>query len=258
LDKIKKNNEKFKNTNIEIKIYEILGIKKFKKCVFFLEKLIHFKDKGENINYHIENGKLENTDDFIKYLFYNGSIHVRNATFLSIAFLAKVIFFNNTSVMFHCLSIFIGMLITKDLYCVMLQRYNFIRIKKTLEKKKKYVDNKVEKDSQKIFNNLKEDSKILTISDNEKNDDIKLIEELQLYFKNISDAIITENDLDKLNRIKEIMLIYNDIRSNNICESTDIEKDDLNIEVDKETQNKEIQKLFYLNKKRRDINEWIR
>ena len=32
---------------VETKIYELLGIKKFKKAVFKLEKIIHRKDKGK-------------------------------------------------------------------------------------------------------------------------------------------------------------------------------------------------------------------
>ena len=44
-----------KNQKFEVKIYELLGIKLFKKAVFKLEKIIHRKDGKKNINYHIKN-----------------------------------------------------------------------------------------------------------------------------------------------------------------------------------------------------------
>ena len=50
----------------------------FRKLVFALQRLIHRKDKGHNINYHIPHQDIESFDAFDKYLFYNGAIHVRN------------------------------------------------------------------------------------------------------------------------------------------------------------------------------------
>lgn len=49
----------------EEKIYELLGIKLFKKAVFKLEKIIHRKDKGKNINYHIKKAdSVESVNSF--------------------------------------------------------------------------------------------------------------------------------------------------------------------------------------------------
>ena len=52
------NNTNTKKLKIEKKIYELLGIKVFRKLVFMLEKFLHIKDKKKNINYHLKQKNL--------------------------------------------------------------------------------------------------------------------------------------------------------------------------------------------------------
>ena len=114
---------------VEKHIYELLGIRKFQKMTFILEKIVHRNDNGYNENYHFK--KVRNQVDiqkFIKYLFYNGIIHIRNLFFISVFLTVKI--------MLKWLSWFdsiIILLALKDIYCVMLQRYNYIRIKNYIE-----------------------------------------------------------------------------------------------------------------------------
>ena len=64
--------------NSELRIYEMLGIKHFRRLVFQLERFLHRKDRQQNLNYHIASYDPIAIKKFIKYLFYNGAIHVRN------------------------------------------------------------------------------------------------------------------------------------------------------------------------------------
>lgn len=116
---------------IEMKLYEFLGVKIFQKMVFGLEKIVHRKDGGTNENYHFrgERTKSSVADDFTKYLFYNGSIHVKNCVFISCWFLVKILILHS----WNFGSWIMLILLIKDLYCVMLQRYNYLRIR-TLKK----------------------------------------------------------------------------------------------------------------------------
>ncbi len=57
--------------SFEQRVYEMLGIKFFRKLVFRLERLIHKNDHGRNTNYHIASFEVTETEAFIKYLFYN-------------------------------------------------------------------------------------------------------------------------------------------------------------------------------------------
>lgn len=119
-----------KKYEIESKIYEFLGIKLFKKAVFKLEKIIHKKDGKKNINYHIKNSiNKQSVDDFKKYLYYNGTIHIRNLLFDIPAVILTIVSKFNPLII-----TIIFLWLIKDVYCIMLQRYNWIKIK-YLEKK---------------------------------------------------------------------------------------------------------------------------
>ena len=43
---------------LELKIYEFLGVKQFKKAVFMLEKTVHLSYIRNNIKYNIKNSKI--------------------------------------------------------------------------------------------------------------------------------------------------------------------------------------------------------
>lgn len=109
---------------LELKIYEFLGVKQFKKAVFMLEKIIHKRDKGKNINYHIKNSNdRESVDSFKKYLYYNGFIHTKNLI-TGIPIIVFAILCGQNLLFLIPLILFL----IKDVYCVMLQRYNWLKI----------------------------------------------------------------------------------------------------------------------------------
>lgn len=130
---------------MESRIYELLGIKYFKQLTFKLEKIIHKKDKGQNKNYHLKGNGLEAIENFRKYLYYNGFIHVKNSVFLIIG----LIILGLTVGVNYYLIPFILLLI-KDLYCVMLQRYNWIKLNEYKEKLEQRENRKVLKEANKI------------------------------------------------------------------------------------------------------------
>ena len=133
-----------KGQKIETKVYELLGVKLFKKATFKLEEIIHRKDKGKNINYHIKNSySIESVNDFKKFLYYNGTIHVKNVIVGSAILLTLILFFNNPIAIVP-----ISILTIKDLYCIMLQRYNWIKIndfeERLTSRKEKKINKKIE------------------------------------------------------------------------------------------------------------------
>ena len=112
-----------KSRKIEIKVYELLGVKLFRKAAFRLEKIVHRKDKGKNTNYHIQKNEVNSLGEFKKYLYYNGAIHTSNLI-RGIPLLALMFLLN-----FKTLSIIVlSALLLKDAYCVMLQRYNWLKL----------------------------------------------------------------------------------------------------------------------------------
>lgn len=133
-----------KKEKIEVKIYKKIGIEKFKKLTLYLEKKIHKKDKGQNINYHPKKLTKGSIKKFRKFFYYNGFIHSRNLIF-GVPLLIVMIIFKLNPIFITFLSLWL----LKDAYCVMLQRYNWIK----LSEKERLIK---EKQDIKIVNNCRQ------------------------------------------------------------------------------------------------------
>ena len=132
-----------KGKNIELKIYELLGVKIFRKMAFGLRDKIWIlytlkmsKEERKDYLYHTASnynlGKVNSLEDikkFKKELFTNAAIHIW-ALSLCIPTSLKVIA-GTASLLTTIFNLF---LIGLNLYCVMLQRYNGIRINQLIEK----------------------------------------------------------------------------------------------------------------------------
>ena len=178
---------------LELQIYELLGIKKFQKLTFLLEKIIHRNDSGYNENYHLKKKYYNrNVQDFKKFLFYNGGIHIRNILFIISIILIKKIF--------KCIAwfdFFLIILAVKDIYCVMLQRYNYIRIQNCIELQNKAKERRINKRTEKIK------------SDISKNYDLKNytqdINFINLFMKKLSANELIEFKEEDITSLRRIM-----------------------------------------------------
>ena len=132
-----------KDKSIEMKLYELLGIKVFKKIAFFVRDILTlpltFKMPNEEIkkslyntssNYNIGKAKsLEDIKKFKKQLFKNAGIHI----FALLAFLPSFIkIILGTASLSTTIIVLPAMVM--NIYCIMLQRYNCIRINQLIEK----------------------------------------------------------------------------------------------------------------------------
>lgn len=124
-----------KNKNLEMKIYELLGIKIFRKMVFSLAYIINLpkkrkmtKEEWENYNNKTSNyniGKVKDLDDVKKYkkqMYLNASIH------------ALGLFLCIVDLLLGGFDVFFIIMTLINAYCVMLQRYNIIRLNKVIKK----------------------------------------------------------------------------------------------------------------------------
>lgn len=190
--------EKKKGEDLELKIYNALGVKNFRNLAFKLEKLIHIKDKKKNINYHINDCKdLVSIDKFKKYLYYNGFIHVKNLIFGSVG-LALMIILNASVVPVIALST----LLLKDAYCVMLQRYNWIRITRHEEKLKARERKRIDK----VKSNIDKEKVEEVIINNKVNREelIREIQALRNYLKSCNKGV--EEVGPSLDSIQEMLV----------------------------------------------------
>lgn len=185
-----------KKGDVELKIYELLGVKYFRFLVFKLEKIIHHKDKMKNINYHVKKINIDEITSFKKYLYYNGYIHVRNLIFLFIILLISLNFIN----LFFLIVIVLELI--KNAYCVMLQRYNYIRINQIIQKKKEFISRKNQNREKNLMQeelSLKLDNSIM----------FNQLEELKHFFEGQENVILTDKYRETLLILKRYLDCYN-------------------------------------------------
>lgn len=127
------------NEKRELKFYEAIGVKKFKKIILkIFDSILLIGESKERIykyrtNYHIGKvGGLENIKRYKKWLWFNALIHI--SCFFSINFSVLELIKNSGS-LFNIIWLLILDII--NVYCVMLQRYNCIRINRLVKKHEK-------------------------------------------------------------------------------------------------------------------------
>ena len=120
-----KNDTPSKLNRIELRVYELLGIKLFRKAILLFEKIRHLRDGNRNENYHPKNTSLATLDSFSGYLIYNSLFHI-----VSIALV--IVYFAITIAMqlrYLGIDILMYIVVVFDLYCLMLQRYIYLKFK---------------------------------------------------------------------------------------------------------------------------------
>lgn len=188
-----------KKEEIEVKIYKKIGIEKFKKLTLYLEKKIHKKDKGQNINYHPKKLTKGSIKKFRKFFYYNGFIHSRNLIF-GVPLLIVMIIFKLNPIFITFLSLWL----LKDVYCVMLQRYNWIETNETLKRIVSIEQEKIE--DRKKDCNIEKLKEILKEKNIDKEECIKKIEDLKNVISDENDKIIEfDNSLEV---IEELLTCY--------------------------------------------------
>lgn len=69
--------EYLKKKNItEMRMYELLGIKWFRKNILLFERIKHAKNGGKNENYHPQDTSCTTLQRFSGYLIYNSIFHI--------------------------------------------------------------------------------------------------------------------------------------------------------------------------------------
>ncbi len=110
----------FRKRGWEKSFYEKIGVRKLKECILRCTLLLPKAGLRDKTSYFLKRGNgLQDLKDHKKYLWYNGLFH-------GIAFVS-----------FVCASMPIFLLVPlliSQAYLVMIQRYNYIRIKEAVEK----------------------------------------------------------------------------------------------------------------------------
>ena len=200
-----------KSKNIEMRIYELLGVKIFRRIAFAIRDnlwtLSNLKMPKEERKYYLYHtasnynlGKVKSLEDikkFKKLLYLNAGVHIFGLS-LCIPFVLKIVggtaYLSTTIITFTCIGI--------NLYCIMLQRYNNIRInqiikkmtpryerqKDTIKEELKQEDSLFEDHTYKIVNKKEKETNI-SFNDLITNATIEQLIQYREYLKKFSQAI---------------------------------------------------------------------
>lgn len=181
--------------NVELRVYKIFGVCYFQKLVFLLEKFIHRKDGKKNQNYHFTLSSINPMEHFVRFLFFNGSIHFRNICLFAIYCVIKKFYFS-----FYWYDAVFLVLFVKDIYCIMLQRYNYLRmIKANLQwerRRKKNINKRIDE----LLPVFQENYDISNV-----NQDLELIHRINVAIENKSVVFLNEEDEVILKRLMDVM-----------------------------------------------------
>lgn len=246
-----------KINDIEKKFYEILGVKLFKKIVMFIYDIIakiislslpkqyrkaFLKSKGTT-NYTIGSIKsLDNIKKFKKELLFNGFVHICGAI-IALSFLGESILNKTPSILPIALnSTFLGI----NIYCVMLQRYNYIRIKKVIEKAKP----KYEEQKEKIREDLRKRDKYLLDKEFQKHA-YKIVTKRKEKEFNLEEKM-AKADIEQLKLYRQILETLDYMKEDAFDDENLINDEQIDLSVEL-SNNKTFKLEIYNNKKNRKL-----
>ena len=117
----------------EKKLYELLGVKLFKRIILKSEEFRHLKDNSYNINYHIKDIAVSSINMFYGYILYNATWHIISVILITICY----ILYRAINAQYVVFDILIILLLLFNAYCIMLQRYIYIKLQSNVEKRKR-------------------------------------------------------------------------------------------------------------------------
>lgn len=121
---------------MEMKLYEKLGVLYWKKFVLWVSVLgVRNPNDRKGTNYYLKDLSLKSVKDFRKWLWFNALVHIFGFMYSAIWIIYIIINIHLYSFYASILFIIIHIIfLILNLYCIMLQRYNYLRIKKVLKR----------------------------------------------------------------------------------------------------------------------------
>ena len=147
--------------NIEIRCYELLGVRSFRKLLFLIEAKKHRRDGKKNPNYHLRDFSVYSMECYKGYILYNTCLHVIGIALAASAYLSMLLSGKRPPV----LSALVLLILIVNCYSLMLQRYVFLKIRSCLTKRKAVLAHREDLYCQKIEAKLPQYDRAVLLSD---------------------------------------------------------------------------------------------
>ena len=176
---------------LELRIYRVLGIVPFKRLLLRIEKIKHRNKGTNNDNYHPSKLTPSSLIAFRGYLQYNALLHI-----VSIFFVALYFVISNCAHISHWwLTCLAWLVLVVDLYCIVLQRYSYLRAKSVLARCR-YIETRKSECAVAHLQN-----QIMHFTLEELQVDLSFLNHLRLCSLSGETCVVSENDTDTLKRL---------------------------------------------------------
>lgn len=177
--------------NFELRVYYLLGVQQFRKAILWLEKIKHHGDDNKNENYHPLNFDLISLEQYTGFLAYNAFLHCVSLIFAAMYLLLSItINFYNVVV-----DLIIIILIILNIYCIILQRATYLKLKEHRLKYYKRFFPRIELCTKEKI------ERIYAQEPQKLQDDYRVLVRMKNAFERRSDCILTVADSESLKRI---------------------------------------------------------
>lgn len=184
-----------KNTGLteklELRIYRLLGIVPFKRLLLRIEKIKHRNKGTNNDNYHPSKLTPSSLIAFRGYLQYNALLHVVSIFFVVLYFVIS----SCAHISLWWLACLAWLVLVVDLYCIILQRYSYLRAKRVLARCS-FVETQI---SERTVAQLQK--RIMHFTLEELRDDLSFLNNLHLCSLSGETCIVSAGDTDTLKRL---------------------------------------------------------
>lgn len=184
------------NESFELLFYKCIGVLWFKKIVLRFEKMLHVNRGYSLMNYHPEKMTTEGIKNFFWQLLYNCTLHITSIVFSLLYFF--ITFIGKVKIM--PLNAIVLMMIIFNLYCIFLQRYIYLKMRKVLIKKEDILKQQYNLKIKKL-----DEMAVIHISEELHKKTLELIDRVERVFLKKCSCIINEEDLYVLEHMKEIL-----------------------------------------------------
>lgn len=110
---------------LELRAYRLMGINQFRKAILWFERVKHHKDNRKNENYHPFGFGVCALEQYTGFLLYNASLH-GISMFFSVIYFIFAFTLKNHNVVVDTIIAFLSIF---NVYCILLQRANYLRIR---------------------------------------------------------------------------------------------------------------------------------
>ena len=180
----------------ELRFYRRLGVLPFRKFLFRVERLRHWKDGGQNKNYHMGRLSVHEAERFEGYLLYNTFLHTLGLVLMALFFVLKHLCYPG----WHWAEWLLLLPFLLNLWCIFLQRYNLLRIRQLRLRRRDVLEKRVRCEVDRLYHEAAEDC-----SEDHLRRDLELAERMLAVLRTGGAAVLEPEDAAGLARMRALL-----------------------------------------------------